>query len=106
MMTLTLINEILISAAFLGAIGLIFGVLIAIFAKMFYVGEDKRIEQVTEMLPGYNCGACGYPGCNGLATAIINDGASVDKCRPIKPDQKNVIREFLNSLEKAEEVTE
>lgn len=105
-MMLTLVTDLLISAAFLGAVGLVFGVLIAIFAKMFYVQEDTRIEQVTEMLPGYNCGACGHPGCNGLATAIINEGASVDLCRPIKPDQKNVIREFLKSLEQSEEVSQ
>lgn len=106
MMILTLINDLLISAVILGSLGLLFGVLIAIFAKLFYVKEDTRIEQVTEMLPGYNCGACGHPGCNGLATAIINNGASVDSCRPIKPAQKEVIREFLKSLENNEKVTE
>ena len=73
---------------------------------MFYVKEDTRIQDVADMLPGYNCGACGHPGCNGLATAIINEGASVDQCRPIKSAQKDLIREFLKSLEESEKATE
>jgi electron transport complex protein RnfB len=98
--------DILISVGVLGSLGIIFGVLIAIFAKLFFVEEDTRVEEVTNMLPGYNCGACGHPGCNGLANAIINDGASVDSCRPIKPDQANLIREYLKNLKEAEKVTQ
>jgi electron transport complex protein RnfB len=105
-MFLNVVTDILISVGVLGGLGIIFGVLIAIFAKLFFVQEDTRVEEVTNMLPGYNCGACGHPGCNGLANAIINDGASVDSCRPIKPDQANLIREYLNNLKAVEKVTQ
>jgi electron transport complex protein RnfB len=83
----------------LAVTGLLFGVLIAILSKVFYVEEDTRVEQVHEMLPGYNCGACGFAGCNGLANAIINDGASVNSCKPIKQDQAQLIRDFLKQQE-------
>ncbi len=81
----------------LAVLGLLFGVLIAVLSKVLYVEEDNRITTVTEMLPGYNCGACGYPGCNGLATAIIEKGASVDLCKPIKPTDKETLREWLRN---------
>ncbi len=87
----------------LALVGLVFGILIAVLSKVFYVEEDVRLETLTGMLPGYNCGACGHPGCNGLAKAIIEDGASVDSCKPIKPDQKEVVKEWIrNHLNAAE----
>ena len=40
-------------------------------AKKFKVEEDPRIDEVNELLPGANCGGCGYPGCRGFAEAVI-----------------------------------
>ncbi|MCP4146768.1 MAG: RnfABCDGE type electron transport complex subunit B [bacterium] len=40
-------------------------------AKKFKVDEDPRIDEVTELLPGANCGGCGYPGCRGFGEAIV-----------------------------------
>jgi len=91
------VKSILIPIAVLGGIGFIFGILISVLSKVFYVEVDNREEEVAKMLPGYNCGACGYSGCHGLAHAIIHEGASVDKCRPIKQDQVKLIKEFLAS---------
>ena len=84
----------------MAGLGLFFGVILAVLAKVFYVKEDTRVETLTSMLPGYNCGACGFPGCNGLATAIVDGKATVDACKPAKPDQRQAIREWLNSLPK------
>lgn len=81
----------------LAVLGLLFGVLIAVLSKVLYVEEDNRITTVTEMLPGINCGACGYPGCNGLATAIIEKGANVDLCKPIKAADKEKLRQWLRN---------
>jgi len=86
----------------LALVGAIFGVLIAILSKVLYVQEDTRIEDVTNMLPGYNCGGCGKSGCHGLATAIVEDGASPDSCKPIKKEQAEKIKEYLKqALEEA-----
>ncbi len=54
---------ILDSALVLGSVGLFFGFLIAMVNKKFQVWEDPRIDDVEELLPSTNCGACGQPGC-------------------------------------------
>ena len=43
----------------LGAMGLFFGLLLAVSSKIFHVEQDERLPQITEVLPGANCGGCG-----------------------------------------------
>ena len=64
-------NLILLAIISLGAIGALGSVLLFIVSRKFEVYEDPRIAQVQEMLPAANCGACGYPGCSGFATACV-----------------------------------
>lgn len=72
--------EILNSILVLGILGLVFGAVLAYASKKFAVEVDERVEQILETLPGANCGGCGYPGCGGLATAIVEGKASVNGC--------------------------
>ena len=68
-------------------IGLVLGLGLAIAAKVLYVKEDERIDEVAKRLPNYNCGSCGYPGCKGLAEAIVKGKeTSLRKCKPGKED--------------------
>jgi electron transport complex protein RnfB len=79
--------EILWAVLVLAGLGLVLGLGLAIAAKILYVKEDERIEEVTKMLPNYNCGSCGYAGCKALAEAIITGKEdNVRKCKPGKPD--------------------
>ena len=55
----------------LGSIALIAAVILYVCSKRFAVKEDPRIAQVTEVLPGANCGGCGFPGCSGMADALV-----------------------------------
>lgn len=64
----------------LGIMGLVFGLVLAFASKIFAVEVDERIPAVQECPPGANCGGCGYPGCNGLATAIVEGKAPVNGC--------------------------
>lgn len=64
-------NLILIAVISLGAIGLVSAIILYAASKKFAVHEDPRIAQVTEELPGANCGGCGYPGCGGFAQACV-----------------------------------
>ena len=64
-------NFILIAVLVLGAIGLIAALVLYVCSKKFAVYEDPRIAQVTEQLPGANCGGCGFAGCGGLADALV-----------------------------------
>ena len=61
----------LIAVLVLGAIGLIAALVLYVCSKKFAVFEDPRIAQVTEQLPGANCGGCGFAGCGGLADALV-----------------------------------
>ncbi len=63
----------------LGAVGLVFGGLLSFASTQFAVEEDPRIGQIDAILPGANCGGCGYPGCNNYATAVVG-GDPLDKC--------------------------
>ncbi|MEF9990799.1 MAG: RnfABCDGE type electron transport complex subunit B [Romboutsia sp.] len=64
----------------LGAMGLIFGAILAYASKKFAVEVDERVEAILEALPGANCGGCGFPGCGGLANAIVDGNAPVNGC--------------------------
>ena len=86
-----MLNAILMMTVVSALMGLILG----IAGKVFYVQVDERTETVTGMLPGYNCGGCGYPGCSGLASALVEKEVAVISCKPCKADQKAKIVEYL-----------
>ncbi len=51
----------------IAVLGIIFGIGLSIAAQKLAVPVDDRVEQVRELLPGANCGGCGFPGCDGFA---------------------------------------
>lgn len=71
---------IFISVVVLGVIGLVAAVVLYVLSKRFAVKTDPRVGQVIEILPGANCGGCGFPGCGGLADALVKgtDNGSID----------------------------
>ena len=73
-------NFILIAVIVLGAIALISAIVLYAVSKKFAVQEDPRIGQVVELLPGANCGGCGFAGCAGMADALVKgaDLGSID----------------------------
>jgi Na+-translocating ferredoxin:NAD+ oxidoreductase subunit B len=83
------------SVAILGGLGLLFGILIAVANRAFWVWEDPRIDQVTELLPGSNCGACSQPGCRAFAEALIASKTEPAKCTVMGPDQVQTVASFL-----------
>lgn len=74
------LNSVLSSVLSLGGLGLLFGVLLGYASKKFEVKVDERIPKVREVLPGANCGGCGYAGCDAYAAAVVEDGASPSAC--------------------------
>ena len=73
-------NFILIAVIVLGGIALVSAVVLYVCSKKFAVHEDPRLAQVSALLPGANCGGCGYPGCSGMAAALVKgaDAGSLD----------------------------
>lgn len=54
-------------------LGLVASVLLAVAAKIFFVKENPKVEAALEILPGANCGGCGFAGCEGYAKAVVTD---------------------------------
>lgn len=74
------ITSIMMAMAMVGGTGIIIGILLGIAGEKFEVEVDEREEAVRACLPGNNCGGCGFPGCDGLATAIVKHEAPVNAC--------------------------
>ncbi|MBP5478562.1 MAG: RnfABCDGE type electron transport complex subunit B [Bacteroidaceae bacterium] len=64
-------NVILIAVIVLAVLGFVLAGALYIMSKKFAVVEDPRIGQIAEVLPGANCGGCGFPGCGGMAAACV-----------------------------------
>ena len=58
-----MMTSVLVASISSGLIALILAVLLIFSSKIFKVEVDERVTQLTEMLPGANCGGCGFPGC-------------------------------------------
>ncbi|MBQ2931827.1 MAG: RnfABCDGE type electron transport complex subunit B [Clostridia bacterium] len=72
--------EILLPVLAIGGMGLIFGALLAIAAKIFAVEKDERLPLIEECLPGANCGGCGFAGCSAAAEAVVKGEAFANVC--------------------------
>lgn len=80
----------------LAILGLLLGLGLAYASDIFKVEVDERIERITEMLPGYNCGACGYPGCTGFAENILEGNVQkLGDCKPGKDENYNPILDYI-----------
>lgn len=71
---------IIYAAGSLGVLGLCFGVVLGVAAKIFAVQTDERIEQIMEVLPCANCGGCGFSGCGAFAEAVTRGLVSPSGC--------------------------
>lgn len=90
--------EILWAVLILLGLGVLFGLGLAIAAKVLHVKEDERIEEVAKRLPNYNCGSCGYAGCHDLAEAIVKgEETNLRKCKPGK--EENNFKPILEYLD-------
>lgn len=64
----------------MAALGCALSIVLGVAAKVFYVYVDPRIEKILDVLPGANCGGCGYAGCSDYAEAIVKSGAPPNLC--------------------------
>ena len=58
----------------------ILGLILAFASKIFAVETDERVDKINELLPGANCGGCGYAGCAAYAEAVVKGEATVSCC--------------------------
>lgn len=64
----------------LGLLGAVFGLVLAIASKLFEVKKNPLLEPISNVLPGANCGGCGYAGCAAFAQAVIDGKAEPNGC--------------------------
>lgn len=75
--------SILLSLLVLGLTGLIASILLYVVARQFAVEEDPRIDLVQAVLPGANCGGCGFAGCRNFAEACVKAGSTQGLSCPV-----------------------
>ncbi len=74
--------EYVVPALLFALMGLLFALLLALASRVFAVKQDPRIGELTDCLPGANCGGCGYTGCAAYAEAVAKGEAKIGACNP------------------------
>ena len=74
------IMSVVMAAVVVSVVGILAGILLGIASEKFKVEEDEKELAIRELLPGNNCGGCGYPGCDGLAAAIAKGESKPSGC--------------------------
>ena len=90
-------NPILLAVLLVSGIGLLAGAVLAIASVLMAVPKDEKAEQITELLPGANCGACGFSGCAGYAAALAKGEAELGLCAPGGKETVQAIAQVLGA---------
>ena len=77
-----MVQNVLTALLVVASVGVLAGVLLALASHFFKVEEDETVTRVREALPGSNCGACGFAGCDSYAEAVANGKAEANLCVP------------------------
>ena len=88
-------DAIMMPVALLGITGVLMGLFLASASKKFEVEVDPKVEAILAILPGVNCGACGYPGCSGYASGVALEGAKMTLCAPGGPKVAEKIGDIM-----------
>ena len=99
------ISTVFIGTAVLSGTAFILGLAISFVTQIFHVEVDPRIDQLHDILPHFNCGACGHPGCMPYAEAVINDNEKTNRCKPGGADVAAKILALLESSESEPEAS-
>ena len=73
-------NSIGLPVIVLGGMAVFFGIVLAYASKKFAVEVNPKVTEIRDVLPGANCGGCGFAGCDALAEAIASGNAPISQC--------------------------
>lgn len=73
-------TQIITAIIIIGAMGILFGILLGAASGIFAVKTDERVPKILDALPGANCGGCGFAGCSAYANAIVGGGVRTNMC--------------------------
>jgi electron transport complex protein RnfB len=85
----------LIAIGTMGSLMLLLAAMLIAASRRFHVDEDPRIDTVETLLPGVNCGACGYPGCRQFAEALVGGQSAPGQCTVSTEAEKQRVAQFL-----------
>lgn len=91
------IENIIIPVLIFIGLGLVAGLLLSIFSKIFAVKTNEQVEEILSMLPGLNCGVCGYKGCENYANEMVLHAVATNKCKPGGDDVSRKISTALGT---------
>lgn len=85
-------------------VGILIVTLLAFFLSLIIVILDSKLQmkkegKFLELLPGYNCGACGFGSCSGMAKKMCEDINAYKKCKPLKGENLEKMEKYIDSLE-------
>lgn len=89
------IQQLLLTAFFMASLGIGLALILSIAHRRLFVYEDPRIDEVEELLPHANCGACGTPGCRPFAEALVAKKVDPGLCTVNAADMNQHIADFL-----------
>jgi len=89
------INQLLLASFFMASLGVILAGVLSIANRRLYVSEDPKIDEVEDLLPHANCGACGTPGCRPFAEALVARETDPGLCTVNSTDMNQMIADFL-----------
>ena len=89
-------HSILLAVLLVSGVGIVAGLLLGVASKVFAVPVDQKAEDLSEMLPGANCGGCGYSGCSGYAAALA--GGKITDCAKCVAGGDEVARQLADYL--------
>ena len=87
--------SIILAAVSVTIIGIICAIILVLASKFMAVKIDERVMQISELLPGINCGACGYASCDAYAYALVYDVLPTNLCIPGGNDTGKAISKIL-----------
>ncbi len=84
-------------------IGILIVTLLAFFLSLIIVILDSKLQnkkegKFLELLPGYNCGACGFGSCSGMAKKMCEDINAYKKCKPLKGQNLENMKDYISKL--------
>jgi len=89
------INQLMTAAFFMASLGVLLALVLSFANRRLYVYEDPRIDNIEELLPHANCGACGTPGCRPFAEALVAKEVDPGLCTVNAADMNQAIADFL-----------
>lgn len=87
--------SLLLAVIFMAGLGLLLAAVLAVANTRLYVFEDPRIDQIEELLPSANCGACGSAGCRAFAERLVKGEAQPGLCTVNSKVGNQLIADFL-----------